>query len=59
MGYQVIVGLFQVTVPATKTSVTVPPEFVESLASGEQLFEVLAIEAGGNQTITESSFTKP
>ncbi|MDZ4345884.1 MAG: fibronectin type III domain-containing protein [Candidatus Binatia bacterium] len=59
VGYQVIVGLFQVTVPATKTSVTVPPEFVESLASGEQLFEVLAIEAGGNQTITESSFTKP
>jgi hypothetical protein len=59
VGYQVIVGLFQVTVPASITSVTVSPEFVASLASGEQLFEVLAIEAGGNQTITEGSFTKP
>jgi len=59
VGYQLIVGSFQVTVPATTTSVTVSPEFVESLASGLQLFEVLAIEAGGNQTITEGSFTKP
>ena len=59
VGYQVIVGAFQVTVPATTLSVTVPPEFVASLASGPQPFEVLAIEAGGNQTITEGSFTKP
>jgi hypothetical protein len=56
VGYQVIVGTFQVTVPATTFSVTVSPEFVESLGSGEQAFEVLAIEAGGNQTITEGSF---
>jgi hypothetical protein len=34
VGYQVIVGLFQVTVPATTTSVTVPPEFVKSLEPG-------------------------
>ena len=61
VGYQVIVGSFQVTIPATTTplQVTVPPEFVASLPSGENLFEVLAIEAGGNQTITEGSFTKP
>ncbi|MGH7769698.1 MAG: fibronectin type III domain-containing protein [Candidatus Binatia bacterium] len=59
VGYQLIVDTFQVTVPATTTSVTVSPEFVASLASGLQLFEVLAIEAGGNQTITEGSFTKP
>jgi hypothetical protein len=59
VGYQVIVGSFQVTVPATTLSVTVPPEFVASLAAGPQPFEVLAIEAGGNQTITEGSFTKP
>jgi hypothetical protein len=59
VGYQVIVGNFQVTVPASKTSVTVTPEFVDSLPSGLQDFEVLAIEAGGNQTITEGSFTKP
>jgi hypothetical protein len=38
---------------------TVPPEFVASLSSEEHDFEVLAIDVGGNQTITESSFTKP
>lgn len=62
VGYQVIVGSFQVTVPETGAPdymVTVPPEFVASLGSGEQLFEVLAIEAGGNQTITEGSFVLP
>jgi hypothetical protein len=62
VGYQVIVDTFQVTLPASsapRQSVTVPPEYVQSLAPGEQLFEVLAIEAGGNQTITESSFIKP
>jgi len=58
VGYQVIVGTFQVTVPATTLSVTVSPELVASLPSGENPFEVLAIEAGGNQTITEGSFTK-
>lgn len=61
VGYQVIVGSFQVTIPATTMplQVTVPPEFVASLPAGENLFEVLAIEAGGNQTITEGSFLKP
>ncbi len=59
VGYQVLLGDFQVTVPASITSVTVSPEFVASLESGRHLFEVLAIEAGGNQTITESSFTLP
>ena len=61
VGYQVILGSFQVTLPATTTplQVTVPPEFVASLPGGQNLFEVLAIEASGNQTITEGSFTKP
>ena len=59
VGYQVIVGAFQVTVPASTTRVKVSPQFVASLAPGEHTFEVLAIEAGGNQTITEGSFTKP
>ena len=59
VGYQVIVGLFQVTVPATTTSVTVPPEFVASLASGVQPYEVLAIEARANQTLTEGTFVLP
>ena len=59
VGYQVIVGLFQVTVPATTRSVTVPPEFVASLASGVQPYEVLAIEASANQTLTEGTFVIP
>lgn len=59
VGYQVIVGAFQITVPANVLSVTVSPEFVASLASGDHEFEVLAIEAGGNQTITEEVFSKP
>lgn len=58
-GYQLIVDSFEVTVPGTVTSVTVSPEFVASLPSGEVLFEVLAIDVSGNQTITESSFVKP
>lgn len=61
--YQVIVAeTFQVTLPATDPpapmSVKVPPEFVASLEPGEHGFEVLAIEASGNQTITAGSFTK-
>jgi hypothetical protein len=54
VGYQVIVGTFQVTLPASATQVTVPPEFLEP--STVYLFEVLAIEKSGNQTITEGTF---
>jgi hypothetical protein len=54
IGYQVIVGDFSVTLPASKTQVTVPPEFLET--GTEYEFEVLAIEVGGNQTISVSSF---
>lgn len=58
-GYQVIVEpTFQVTLPASATSVTVSPEFVATLGPGEHLYEVLAIEASGNQTLTEGSFTR-
>jgi len=56
VGYQVIVDSFQVTLPASSTSVTVPPEFVASLEPGQHEFEVLAIDSSGNQTITEGSF---
>jgi hypothetical protein len=56
VGYQVIVGSFQVTLPASSTEVELPDEFVESLGSGEHDFEVLAIDASGNQTITEGIF---
>lgn len=60
-GYQVIVEreeptllVFSVHLPATATSVTVPREFLER--DTEYKFEVLAIEVGGNQTITEGFF---
>ena len=59
-GYQVIVedetaGLeLAMTVNAGTTAITVPAEFLSSGA--EYAFEVLAIEEGGNQTITESCF---
>ncbi|GAB3380306.1 hypothetical protein [Lysobacter fragariae] len=58
-GYQVIVDPFQVTLPDTATQVTLPREFVASLAKGAHPFEVLAIDASGNQTITEGSFVIP
>ncbi len=46
---------FSVHVPAGTTSMTVPAEFLQLGADYE--FEVLAIEAGGNQTITASFFS--
>jgi hypothetical protein len=71
-GYQVVVEredpfrLFDVRLPATATSVTVPSEFLDPAT--EYNFEVLAVEAGvgapsvepslgGNQTISSGSFT--
>ncbi|HYU35361.1 MAG TPA: fibronectin type III domain-containing protein [Thermoanaerobaculia bacterium] len=61
VSYQVIVEggspsrEFNATVPAATTSITVPAEFLKPAT--DYIFEVLAIEAGGNQTITEGSFT--
>jgi hypothetical protein len=61
VGYQVIVErvkpslrVFSVDLPATAIQVTVPSAFMES--KKEYKFEVLAIEAGGNQTISEGGF---
>lgn len=60
VGYQVIVEredplrVFSATLPATATSVTVPAQFLEP--DTEYKFEVLAIETGGNQTISERPF---
>jgi len=59
VGYQVLVDPFQVTLPASATQVTLPAEFVASLAAGTHNFEVLAIDASGNQTITEGTFEMP
>jgi hypothetical protein len=62
VAYQVIVErvkpeplrAFSVTVGSTITQVTVSPEFLQQNA--DYIFEVLAIEASGNQTISEGSF---
>lgn len=62
VGYQVIVErlkpqpllVFSVNLPATATQVTVSPEFIQ--ANAEYKLEVLAIEASGNQTISERTF---
>jgi hypothetical protein len=60
VAYQVIVGDEEsgmellVTVDAGTTAMTVPEEFLSP--DTEYVFEVLAIEEGGNQTITESCF---
>lgn len=62
VGYQVIVEqvnpqplrVFSVNLPPTVTKVTVSPEFLQPKA--EYIVEVLAIEASGNQTISEAAF---
>lgn len=59
-GYQVIVEgdrplrTFQIDLPADTTSVKVPSNFLES--GQKYKFEILAKEAGGNQTISEATF---
>ena len=65
VGYQVIVEqveprrVHSIDLPAAVTSVKIPPEFFVQPNTLHK-FEVLAIEAGGNQTITEGEFvTKP
>jgi hypothetical protein len=61
VGYQVVVTrenphrVLTVDLPATVTSLTIPEEFLERRAS--YALEVLAIEASGNQTLTEIAFT--
>jgi hypothetical protein len=47
--------VFSVDLPASVTSVTVPQEFVES--GTKYKLEVQAIEAGGNQTLSEIEFS--
>ena len=60
-GYQLIVEqvdpkrVFSVDLPALQTSLRVPPEFFVQRNTLHK-FEVLAIESGGNQTITEGEF---
>ena len=65
VGYQVIVEqveprrIFSIDLPAKTTSVEIPPGFITQ-ANTLHKFEILAIEVGGNQTITEGEFiTEP
>jgi hypothetical protein len=51
------VHTFGVDLAADQFQVTIPPEFLP--ADQEYDYEVLAIEASGNQTITEASATAP
>jgi Fibronectin type III domain len=60
-GYQVLVEqeepvlrVFSADLPATATTLSVPAEFVQPRT--EYKVEVLAIESGGNQTLTELTF---
>ena len=61
VGYRAIVEredplrVFSVDLPASVTSVTIPKEFLES--GTEYKLEVQAIEASGNQTLTEVTFS--
>lgn len=55
-GYQVLVDSLDVTLSAEARSFRVPAELLESLEPGEIAFEVLAIDANGNQTIAEGRF---
>jgi len=63
-GYQVIVEqveprrIFSIDLPASAHSVRVPLGFLVQAGTLHK-FEVLAIEAGGNQTITEGEFLTP
>jgi Fibronectin type III domain len=59
-GYRVIVERenpfrkYEVELPASQTSVTIPPEFLEP--GTEYLLEIQTIEESGNQTISEHNF---
>lgn len=61
VGYQVVVTrekpqrVLSVDVPASVTSLTIPPEFLQA-RTGYAL-EVLAIDASGNQTLTQTAFS--
>jgi hypothetical protein len=61
VGYEVIIEneidtTFDVHLPASVgTTLTVSPELLAP--NSDYIFEVLAIEEGGNQTITEGCFT--
>jgi len=57
VSYQVLVPeTLDVIVPSTVLSLTLPAEYAAALQPGVHPFEVLAIDASGNQTTSEGSF---
>jgi hypothetical protein len=54
--YEILVDPFvDIFVPGTATELTLPDVVVDALGAGSHPIEVLAIDASGNQTITEST----
>jgi hypothetical protein len=49
--------VFSAVIPATHTSMTIPAAFL--VPDSSYKWEILAIEAGGNQTLSEASFRIP
>jgi hypothetical protein len=50
---------FSASLPPTATSLTLPPQVVDFLGSGSHKIQVLAIEKGGNRTVSTASFILP
>ena len=60
VSYQVLVPeTLDIIVPSTVLSLALPAEYSAELGSGDHPFEVLAIDASGNQTTSEGTFTLP
>jgi len=54
--YEILVDPFvDIFLPGTATELTLPDAVVDALGAGEHPIEVLAIDASGNQTITEAT----
>jgi hypothetical protein len=55
-GYEVLVDPYvDIHLPGTATELTLPDAVVDALGAGSHPIEVLAIDASGNQTITEAT----
>lgn len=55
-GYEVLVDPYlDIHLPGTATELTLPDPVVDALGAGSHPIEVLAIDASGNQTVTEAT----
>jgi hypothetical protein len=59
-GYRVLTEKgFGASLPPTATSLALPSQVVEFFGSGSHRFQVLAIEKGGNRTVSGGTFVLP